>query len=1169
MSPRRKAFSADWNPGDLILDLYEVEGLLGEGGMGRVYKVHHRGWRVTLAVKTPRPETLRHVGNEAFTREAETWVGLGIHRHVVCCHYVRTIDGVPRAFAEWVAGGSLSSWIADRRLYAGVPTVSLKRILDVAIQFSWGLEYAHQQGLVHHDVKPANLMMTLQGVAKVTDFGLAVAGVASGSVGERSATVAKELTGYFGITRAYCSPEQAEVAAQIAAGVPPGSRTALTMRTDIWSWAISILEMFCGERPCDDGQAAGAALESLLEFGSNDAEIPVLPAALTDLLRRCFEFDPARRPATMAEVGHTLIEIYQEQFSECYSREKPESVGQTADTRNNRAVSLMDLARDAEAERHWQAALLSDPQHLPSLYNYGLVLWRKGRMMPDALLRNIEGARRSGSSPTLVDQLTAEVHLECGNYRDAEVLLDGLLESAEGSDEIEHLVRFAKAHARPKCSGVVGRQEGSVTDVALNTSGTLALAGSRDGTTGLWDLDAATCLRVFRTTTAVRAVALGRDGSIAITGHDDGLIRVWDATTGASIRSFGPGLDYAVQAFATTPDSRRLLSGHSHGAISLWDIASGSKIWSESHQVSDRVTTITILGSGALGLVAGIDRAAGAEADHLLSLWDLAARKRVRTLKAGHVSAACADVSGRFGASVGAGKVIRIWDLRSGSLLRSLEGDSPKINAIAMSPSGRRILACEEGQIRIWEASGRCLRLLKTGPESVSSIRFDPKGGFAVSGATDGTLKRWEIGGDEDRPYVARMILSRPQDTDSALSVQKAYEREIAMAVNAHARRAWRTSCEHVRRARALPGFGRDEVALNLWSSLSSQLRLGSLQGAWLDGSASVGALLNRSALSHDGTRVALACDDGRVRIVLLPSGRPIGECWRHAAPISAVGPCGNVSWVAGAEDGALVLCVASPTAVQFGGGDPVDFSAEFSAEGIASLAAHRVRLLVPPGGSAIRDVKATRLGDFVATGHQDGSVCLWSTTAAIPSHSIRGPGPVNSVWVSADAARVAFAGQSGCMSIWSTRDVPLGGPVTCSGRHDSGIVSLAVDLGGHTAVSAGNDGTLGVWDLSNARFMRTIAAHRMGVTAVAITDDGRFCLSGGEDNMCRLWDIESGSQVHAFDRFSHSLVSVSLGQGGSAACAAAITGEVRRWQLDWDLHSDNINGASAHETRP
>ena len=170
-----------WKVGNVILNQYEVIGILGQGGMGTVYKVHHRSWNVDLAMKSPKPEVfVKERGKENFIREAETWVNLSLHPNIVTCFYVRTLGDIPCIFAEYVTGGSLSDWIRERRLYEGGHEQALERMLDVAIQFAWGLHASHEQGLVHQDVKPHNVMMTVDGTAKVTDFGLAKARAMSG-----------------------------------------------------------------------------------------------------------------------------------------------------------------------------------------------------------------------------------------------------------------------------------------------------------------------------------------------------------------------------------------------------------------------------------------------------------------------------------------------------------------------------------------------------------------------------------------------------------------------------------------------------------------------------------------------------------------------------------------------------------------------------------------------------------------------------------------------------------------------------------------------------------------------------------------------------------------------------------------------------------------------------
>src|SRR5271155_3156479 len=167
--------ATQWQVGDVIADLYKVQWQT-QGGMGVVHRVYHQGWKIDLAVKAPRPEFVADPASmRNFETEAETWVGLGLHPNIVSCVYVRRLDGLPRVFAEWVDSGSLHDAIQSRRLYEGTPEEVLARILDVAIQFAWGLDYAHSQGLIHQDVKPLNVMLTADWTVKVTDFGLAKA----------------------------------------------------------------------------------------------------------------------------------------------------------------------------------------------------------------------------------------------------------------------------------------------------------------------------------------------------------------------------------------------------------------------------------------------------------------------------------------------------------------------------------------------------------------------------------------------------------------------------------------------------------------------------------------------------------------------------------------------------------------------------------------------------------------------------------------------------------------------------------------------------------------------------------------------------------------------------------------------------------------------------------
>src|SRR5437016_10366398 len=231
------ARSDDWHSGQITLDDFVVQRVLGEGGMGKVYLVKSRTTGMHFAVKRAKGLSDRERRN--FLAELQTWIDLPGHPNLVPCRFFRTVGDEVLIFAEYVSGGSLKNWIDSRKLYEDGAEKTLERILDTAIQFAWGLQCLHELGLVHQDVKPANVMMdkdahvAVQGVkARVTDYGLARARAAGGeqNASELGGSILVSSGGY---TPAYCSPEQ------VAGG-------KLGRRTDVWSWGVSVLEMFQG-----------------------------------------------------------------------------------------------------------------------------------------------------------------------------------------------------------------------------------------------------------------------------------------------------------------------------------------------------------------------------------------------------------------------------------------------------------------------------------------------------------------------------------------------------------------------------------------------------------------------------------------------------------------------------------------------------------------------------------------------------------------------------------------------------------------------------------------------------------------------------------------------------------------------------------------------------------
>ncbi|MFH1267651.1 MAG: protein kinase [Planctomycetota bacterium] len=388
-----------WNVGDVILDVYEVRHLdrgdgkpkhYAEGGMGVVYRVHHRGWDLDLAVKSPKAECFQtEQGKRDFERECKTWIELGLHPNIVSCYYVRRVDGIPRVFAEFVEGGSLEDWIQNGTLYEGNPAEAVTRILDIALQFAWGLDFAHEQGLIHQDVKPGNVMM--QGVVpKVTDFGLAKAQMAATRFSP-DLTQASMAVSWGGMTPAYCSPEQVQAAVEAESGIPNAERTKLTRRTDVWSWALTVFAMFYGKSPCRyGGQTAADVFKTYRERRPEDRALPDMPDALADLVQRCFQGNPEARPQTMQEVAEDLKRVYQEVAGGVYPRQEPVTTELMANSLNNRAASLLDLGKQEEAVQLLEEARQRHPWQPQVTHNRGLVSWRMGQITDADLVTELE-----------------------------------------------------------------------------------------------------------------------------------------------------------------------------------------------------------------------------------------------------------------------------------------------------------------------------------------------------------------------------------------------------------------------------------------------------------------------------------------------------------------------------------------------------------------------------------------------------------------------------------------------------------------------------------------------------------------------------------------------------------------------------------------------------------
>jgi len=260
---------------------YAVRRTLGEGGQKIVYLVHDEALDRDCALSMVKPELLEPDDLERLRREAQAMARLGAHSNIVTVHDIGEEDGKPYLVCEYVPAGELRRHLRDA---APLP---LERALAIAADVARALAVAHGRGVIHRDVKPANVWLCDDGSAKLGDFGLAF------SIDRTRVTIAGTIVG----TATYMAPEQAR-------GEPADART------DLYALGVMLYEMVCGRPPFsgDDPLSVISQHASVAPLAPAQ-HAAGLPPALNDLIVRLLAKSPEDRPQSAAAVGEALRAI--------------------------------------------------------------------------------------------------------------------------------------------------------------------------------------------------------------------------------------------------------------------------------------------------------------------------------------------------------------------------------------------------------------------------------------------------------------------------------------------------------------------------------------------------------------------------------------------------------------------------------------------------------------------------------------------------------------------------------------------------------------------------------------------------------------------------------------------------------------------------------------------
>jgi serine/threonine protein kinase/dienelactone hydrolase len=268
-------------PGSLFAEKYRIIEEIGRGGMGVVYKAEDLKLKRTVALKFLPPKMTRHPeAKERFIREAQAAAALD-HPNICTVYEVEEVEDKTYIAMAYIEGQSLREMAKK--------TMGAEEVLDIALQVTEGLEEAHKKGIVHRDIKSANIMVDSRGQAKIMDFGLAK--VSGDTLMTREGTAMGTL--------AFMSPEQTR-------------GEVVDHRTDIWSLGVVLYEMLSGHLPF-----LGEHEPSVMYAIVHEEPIPVqkfnpaVPVEIAKIINRCLQKKADARYQSASEMLKSLREYHE------------------------------------------------------------------------------------------------------------------------------------------------------------------------------------------------------------------------------------------------------------------------------------------------------------------------------------------------------------------------------------------------------------------------------------------------------------------------------------------------------------------------------------------------------------------------------------------------------------------------------------------------------------------------------------------------------------------------------------------------------------------------------------------------------------------------------------------------------------------------------------------
>jgi WD40 repeat protein len=276
--------------------------------------------------------------------------------------------------------------------------------------------------------------------------------------------------------------------------------------------------------------------------------------------------------------------------------------------------------------------------------------------------------------------------------------------------------------------------------VALTPDGKLALTGSDDRTTRLWDVRTGKELNLFRDFGAVRAIALSADGKYVASAYNNSLL-CWEVQSRNQTGSVSFGGVTSVNGLAFLADNQRFLTAKEAQDLTIVTAEPPTRLTNLPRTDRSEVRCMAVSADGRLAIL-GCARGA-------VQIYNIEAKREERALP-GHkedVLGVALTKDGRVAVTASADKTVAVWDALTGKALRVLRGHLGRVTSLAMTPDGRRAVSgSDDKTVRVWDPrTGKEVRRLNGHTDAITSVAISADGRLVLSASADKTVRLWDL----------------------------------------------------------------------------------------------------------------------------------------------------------------------------------------------------------------------------------------------------------------------------------------------------------------------------------------------------------------------------------------------------------------------------------------